>query len=347
MSLPLQLIVFAAAAGATWVAGTVLDKTTDALDRRLNLGEALGGVVLLAVAGSLPEVAITVSACASGHLDLAAGNLIGGIATQTMVLVVCDLAAPTKPLTFLVGSLIPVLEGMLVILVVSGVLLGALLPQSVAIEGVLSPASVAIVVAWIAGIGVINWVRKGPRWQVVMRGARPGRPHRRMKHPEVPPPHADSSTRRVALLFGLACAVTLGAGVALEVTGNGLANRAGINGVVFGATVLAVATALPEISSGFEAVRLGDHQLAVGDIFGGNAFQVCLFFLADLIAAKPVLPQAGRLNSWLAALGVALTTIYVTGVVVRAERPARLGPDSILAIVVFAVGIVGLIRLSH
>ena len=347
MSLPLQLIVFAAAAGATWVAGTVLDKTTDALDRRLNLGEALGGVVLLAVAGSLPEVAITVSACASGHLDLAAGNLIGGIATQTMVLVVCDLAAPTKPLTFLVGSLIPVLEGMLVILVVSGVLLGALLPQSVAIEGVLSPASVAIVVAWIAGIGVINWVRKGPRWQVVMRGARPGRPHRRMKHPEVPPPHADSSTRHVALLFGLASAVTLGAGVALEVTGNGLANRAGINGVVFGATVLAVATALPEISSGFEAVRLGDHQLAVGDIFGGNAFQVCLFFLADLIAAKPVLPQAGRLNSWLAALGVALTTIYVTGVVVRAERPARLGPDSILAIVVFAVGIVGLIRLSH
>jgi len=343
----LQLVVFAAAAGATWVAGTVLAKTTDALDRRLNLGEALGGVVLLAVAGSLPEVAITVSACASGHLDLAAGNLIGGIATQTMVLVVCDLAAPTKPLTFLVGSLIPVLEGMLVILVVSGVLLGALLPQSVAIEGVLSPASVAIVVAWIAGIGVINWVRKGPRWQVVMRGARPGRPHRRMKHPEVPPPHADSSTRRVALLFGLACAVTLGAGVALEVAGNGLANRAGINGLVFGATVLAVATALPEISSGFEAVRLGDHQLAVGDIFGGNAFQVCLFFLADLIAAKPVLPQAGRLNSWLAALGVALTTIYVTGVVVRAERPARLGPDSILAIVVFAVGIVGLIRLSH
>ena len=45
MSLPLQLVVFAAAAVATWFAGTVLAKTTDALDRRLNLGEALGGVV--------------------------------------------------------------------------------------------------------------------------------------------------------------------------------------------------------------------------------------------------------------------------------------------------------------
>ena len=65
-----------------------LSSTTDALDVRLGLGEELGGILLLAVAGSLPEVAITVSAAASGHLGLAAGNLIGGIAVQTMVLVV-------------------------------------------------------------------------------------------------------------------------------------------------------------------------------------------------------------------------------------------------------------------
>ena len=57
--------------------------------------------------------------------------------------------------------------------------------------------------------------------------------------------------------------------------------------MIFGATVLAFATALPEISSGIAAVRLGDHQLAVADIFGGNSFQVSLFLLADLIAGKP------------------------------------------------------------
>ena len=41
----------------------------------LFLGEELGGILLLAVAGSLPEVAITVSAAAQGNLGLAAGNL--------------------------------------------------------------------------------------------------------------------------------------------------------------------------------------------------------------------------------------------------------------------------------
>ena len=344
--LAVQLGVFLAATGVTWVAGIVLAKTTDALDRRLDLGDAIGGLVLLAIAGSLPELAITVSAATSGNLDLAAGNLIGGIATQTMVLVLCDLAAPTKPLTYLVGSLIPVLEGLLVILVVVGVLLGALLPASVSFDGVVSPASVGIVMTWIAGIVIFNWVRREPKWEIVMHGAQPGRPHHRAE-PSASSQRAGWSTARVALLFGLACVVTLGAGIALEITGNELADRAGINGVVFGATFLALATALPEISSGIEAVRIGDHQLAIGDIFGGNAFQLCLFVLADLVAGAPVLSQAGRLNAWLAALSVALTAIYAMGIIVRAERPARLGPDSILAIAVYAIGIAGLIRLTH
>jgi cation:H+ antiporter len=344
--LAVQLVVFVAAAAVTWVAGVVLAKSTDRLDRELDLGDAIGGLVLLAIAGSLPELAITVSAAASGHLDLAAGNLIGGIATQTMVLVLCDLAAPSRPLTYLVGSLIPVLEGLLVILVVVGVLLGSILPPSAAVAGVLSPASIGIVLTWIAGIFVFNSVRKNPKWEIVMHGARPGRPHHRVE-PAVPSRHSGWPVVRVALVFTAACIVTLGAGIALEVTGNDLADRAGINGVVFGATFLALATALPEISSGIEAVRIGDHQLAVGDIFGGNAFQVCLFLVADLVAGAPVLSQAGKLNGWLAALSIGLTGVYAMGVIVRAERPTRIGPDSILAIVLYAVGIGGLLYLAR
>jgi cation:H+ antiporter len=346
---PLLILLFAAGAAATWIAGVALARTADALDVRFGLGEELGGLLLLAVAGSLPEVAITVSAAARGNLGLAAGNLIGGIAVQTMVLAVCDVAVgPRRPLTFLVGALTPVLEAMLVVLVVSGVLMGALLEPSTAIGGVVSPASIAIVVVWLAGIYVIDRVRKDPRWSVRMPGARPGRRHRREPHPAQPHPFANRSTAAVAGLFAAACAITLLAGVALELSGSTLADRAGIEGVIFGATILAAATALPEISSGIAAVRLGDHALALGDVFGGNAFQVCLFLLADLIAGAPVLPSAGRLNSWLAALAIALTAIYAIGVIARPERcRARLGPDSILALVLFGVGIAGLLVLPR
>jgi cation:H+ antiporter len=345
---PLLVLLFAAGAAATWAAGVLLSRTTEALDVRLGLGAEIGGIVLLAVAGSLPELAITVSAAARGNLGLAAGNLIGGIAVQTLVLAVCDFAVgPRRPLTFLVGALTPVLEGMLVVLVVSGVLMGSLLPPSTAVGGV-SPASIAIVITWLAGIYLINRVRKNPRWRVTMPGSAPGRRHRRQPHPARPQPFASSSTARIVATFLGACLVTLVAGVTLEISGSGLADSAGVNGVIFGATILAAATALPEISSGIAAVKLGDHALAVGDIFGGNAFQVCLFLVADLIAGAPVLPSAGDLNSWLASLGVALTAVYAFGVVARPERcRARLGPDSIVALALFALGVAGLFVLPH
>jgi cation:H+ antiporter len=341
---PVLLLIFLAGSAATWFAGVALSKTTDALDTRLGLGDELGGLILLSVAGTLPELAITVSAAAQGNLELAAGNLIGGIAIQTMVLLVCDVAAgPERPLTYLVGRLTPVLEALLVILVVAGVQMGALLKPSTAIGGRVSPASLAIVVVWLVGIYVIDRARKDPRWDVSMPGSRPGRKMGERRHPEQPHPYTGSSTRRVALIFGVASVVTLAAGVALEESGNELATRLGVNGVIFGATVLATATALPEISSGIAAVRLGDNALAIGDIFGGNAFQVCLFLVADLVAGKPVLPSAGNLNAWLAALGVALTAVYGFGVIGRPLHCRfRLGPDSLLALVLFGLGIAGL-----
>jgi cation:H+ antiporter len=346
LSVFLVLAIFVAASGATWIAGVRLSKCTDELDRRLGLGDAIGGMVLLAIAGSLPELAVTVSAAQTGHLGLAAGNLIGGIATATMVLVACDLFA-TRPLTFLVGSLVPVLEGLLVVLLVSVVLMGALLPASVRIAGRVSPASLAIVVFWIGGVWVLNRTRSNPMWKVTVEGAQPGRAHRREPHPVVEAASAKYSTARVGAVFAVSSLVTLLAGVMLEVSGNELANRAGINGVVFGATFLAMATALPEISSGIEAVRLGDHQLAIADVFGGNAFQLCLFVVADLVAMKPALATVGAANGWLAALSLALTAVYIGGVIVRPSRPRRLGPDSILALLIYSVGIVGLLRITQ
>ena len=83
--------MFVAGSGATWAAGIFLED--DRLARpAFGLGDALGGLILLAIAGTLPEIAIVASAARRAP-RLAVGNLIGGIAIQTLVLVALDFAA--------------------------------------------------------------------------------------------------------------------------------------------------------------------------------------------------------------------------------------------------------------
>jgi cation:H+ antiporter len=153
---------------------------------------------------------------------------------------------------------------------------------------------------------------------------------------------------RAGTVFGIAAAVTLAAGVVLERSGEEIAGHLGMTGVVFGATILAAATSLPEVSTGIAAVQLGDYQLAVSDIFGGNAFLPVLFLLAGLLSGSAVLPQAQATDIYLTALGIVLTVVYLWGLVTRPSRQVlRMGVDSLAVLLLYAAGIAGLLAVSN
>ena len=178
------IVVFLAAALATWIAGLALSKTTDILDDRFNLGDAVGGLLLLGFAGSLPELAITASAAVSGNLPLAVGNLLGGIAMQTLVSVLLDATSRRKqPLTSL-ADLGPLFEATLVITVLAIALMGAFL-SGVGGARLGEPASIAIVVFFVLGIFGINRARRRPAWKLT------GNPVRAAGRPEPLPEICD------------------------------------------------------------------------------------------------------------------------------------------------------------
>jgi cation:H+ antiporter len=339
------VLVFLACAGAIWVAGVYLSNYTDVLADRLHLGDALGGLILLAVATNLPEVAITVTAAMNGQVDVAVSNLLGGIAIQTVVLVALDGwgVKVKRPLTYQAANLRLVIEGSVVVAVLAVVVMGAQLPRS-AVAFRLSPDVVGIAVVWVLGLVLTQRAAKLP-WQDG-GNAPDAQPEPRGHSARTRAADATKkgvSTAKAIAVFGSAALITLVTGALLEESGSQAADSVGLTGVLFGATVLAAATSLPELSTGLTAVRSGDYQLAFGDIFGGNAFLPVLLLLATVVSGKAVLPNAHNSDLYLTALGALLTLIYMAGLLFRpARQRARLGVDSIAVLGVYLLGVAGL-----
>jgi cation:H+ antiporter len=343
------LAIFLAAAAAIWVAGIQLSDQTDVLATRLHLGSALGGLILLALATNLPEIAIVVSASLSHSVDVAVGNILGGIAIQTVVLVVLDaFGVRGRPLTYRAASLVLVLEGALVVAVLAVVVAGTQLPADLIVWRV-TPEALLIAALWVVGLLLIQRAGRGLPWHE--SGEAPDNQSKPRGHSQKQA-EADATTRgtstaKAAAIFGAAAAVTLVAGVLLERSGDAIAGRIGLSGVLFGATVLAAATSLPEVSTGLTSVRNGDYQLAVSDIFGGNAFLPVLFLVATLLSGSAVLPQAHDTDIYLTAVGMLLTLVFMAGLLFRpARRVARMGVDSLVALLLYIAAVAGLFAIA-
>ena len=351
-TLPLWLLaaIFVAGAAVIWVAGIQLSKTTDVLDSRLHLGSALGGLIVLAVATNLPEIAITVSAALSGSLEVAAGNILGGIALQTVVLVVLDALGKrgkgVHPLTYRAASLGLLLEALVVVAVLAVVIAGTQLPSSLTVAR-LTPDVVLIAVIWLVGLFLVRRAGKGLPWHEAGAAPDTSTPRPRGHRTRSNPSPTTMSTKKAAVVFGLSALATLVAGVVLERAGDAAASQIGLSGVLFGATVLALATSLPEISTGLQAVKQGDDNLAVSDIFGGNAFLPVLFLVATLISGQAILPRSNTSDIYLTALAALLTLVYAVGLLFRPRRRiVGMGVDSFVVLVLYLIGIGGLVAIT-
>ncbi|HSX07388.1 MAG TPA: hypothetical protein VLG11_00675 [Candidatus Saccharimonadales bacterium] len=341
------LAAFAAFCVLTWVSGIWLTRATDAIDARYKLGSAFGGLLILGIATSLPEIAVAVSAAVSHHYGIIIGTLIGGVAIQTAVLALLDVMMPTRKqsLTFAAASLTLVLEAAMVTLVVGAAILAVHTPLVISHTRV-SLVSILILALWIAGLWIVHRARNGSGlpWKAEALSALPGRTHQERRAKPGHPIMRRLSMTQVWTIFTVAALVTLAAGVGVQATGNSLAGVLHMNSGLFAATFIALAGALPNISTGIASVKLNDYSLAMSDIFGGDAFMPALFVACDLISGDAVLRNASASDIWFASLGIFLTTIYLIGLIVRSRRVVlRMGLDSVIVVVLYVVGITSLV----
>jgi cation:H+ antiporter len=232
--------------------------------------------------------------------------------------------------------------------VLAVVVAGTQLPKSLDLLR-LTPQAVLIAAVWVVSLFLVR--RAGTHLPWHENGTAPdSAPHRSAHRAN----HSDTSTAkktstgRAALVFVVAAIATLIAGYVLEQSGDAASTKVGLSGVLFGATILALATSLPEISTGLQAIRQGDENLAISDIFGGNAFLPVLFLLAGLISGKAVLPQAHSSDIYLTAVAIILSVIYALGLLFRPRRRVLgMGVDSLVVLLVYLLGIAGLFTVAR
>jgi cation:H+ antiporter len=142
--------------------------------------------------------------------------------------------------------------------------------------------------------------------------------------------------------------VILVSGFLLAQTGDAIAEQSGIGASFVGLILVGFATSLPELSTVVAALKRQRYEMAVGDIFGTNLFNIALIFMADAaFRGGPILRLAGPFEAVAAVIALALTGIFIIGLLERRDRTVfRMGYDSLAAIVVFAGGMLVLYRIA-
>ena len=340
----LLIIIFIVASGIIWIAGTKLTYATDYIASHFKLGEAFGGLVLLAIVTNLPEIAITVVAAHNNAMDMAISNILGGIAIQTVVLVLIDIFGVGKSgaLTQKSNSYLLLLEGISLIFILTIVMLGKQFsPDLIFLRT--TPFEWLILAIWLGSIYIISKQSTSPNPHP-RKGSYPHEYDEEKKSAKKAPPF--KSIQKAILVFTICAAATLVAGWILEESGQLLADTFHMGGVLFGATFLALSTALPEISTGIASAKIKDYQMAVSDIFGGNAFLPVLFLVASAISGNAILPSLKPSDMYLTGIGILLTGIYMIGMILPHRKQfLRMGIDSIIVLIVYAISLVGLVFL--
>lgn len=330
----LHVLVFVVASAAIWWAGTRLELYADEISERTGLGHAFTGVLLLAAATSLPELATTLTAVLwLDNPTMAVHNLLGGVAFQTLLLVVADRAMPRKgALTFFSPHFALLIQGVGLLVLLQLVIAGT------TAEGVPVVASVSVwlvaVPATYVGVMYLTYRhRDKARWTPVDHEE----PENEPGHGEGSPSSSAGSLRGVVLKFVGASLVVLVAGWFATHSADSLAERSGLGSAFVGATLLAAATSLPELSTTISAVRRGRNTTAISNVFGSNAFDVSLLLVADIGHRKStVLAHAEPSVVFIAAVGSVMTGIYLWGLMERENRTILgVGWDSFGTLVIY------------
>jgi cation:H+ antiporter len=321
-----SLILFIISVAMIWYFCTKLSVIVDFIDEAFGLGNAFGGTIILSIVTNLPEIAIIISGSIKGDTSLAVGNILGGVVIQSVLLILFDFAGRKKkePLSTLTSSKTSILQGLFLIIILAIVIVGKQLNANAIFAHTTVP-EILIVIVWIISLFALKKFQSDKAQKKSKASSK--------------------LTKKTSVIWLIVISIiVLIFGVLLENASNVIAKELNINGVIFGASILALATSLPEISGGLAFIKNDTYQPIVSDIFGGNAFLPVLFLPATLITNDSILPGSSNIDIYLTAIAIIITAIYIVGMVLYLpKKKYGLGLDSWLALLIYIFSLIGML----
>lgn len=222
--------------------------------RKLGISPMVVGLTVVSVGTSAPEIIVSINAALDGAGELAVGNAIGSnLANIGLVLGVTALIAPLPVKKHLLREESPVL---VIVTLIAGLCL---------YDGMLGRLE-SIFLAMLTIPLLITIVKyKGGNDAAVS---------------EIETDQAEIDTKTTIFWFLSGLAVLL---VSAKITVWGareIALYLGISELIIGLTIIALGTSLPELAASIVSALKGHHDIAVGNVFGSNLFNLLLVMSA-------------------------------------------------------------------
>ncbi|MFC1950893.1 sodium:calcium antiporter [Chloroflexota bacterium] len=296
-------IKFAACAAIIIIAGTKLTRYSDTIADKTGLGKTFVGILFLAVATSIPEMATEISSVRfviPPNPDLALGDAFGSNLFNLLILALLDVL-------YTRGSIwTHVSKGQTLLAVLSMATVGLATISALAgkLDFDIGVGWLSIFSLFLIAFYMIN-LTATYKYEKKLQGR---------ADIEADVPYEGITLRRAYVGYGITAAIIIGGGIWLALIGDEIASKTGWESSFVGSIFLGITTSLPELVVSITAIRIGSVDLAIGDILGSNMFNVSvILFVADIFYAGGSV--FSRVESPLTFIAIGLLTMIMTAAV--------------------------------
>jgi cation:H+ antiporter len=319
---------FLVCTGAIVYSGTGLSRYGDVIAEKIGLGKVWIGMVLMASVTSLPELVTGISSVTfAGVPNIAIGDVLGSCVFNILIIAILDAIYRIMPISAKAhqGNILSAGFGIILLCMVT---ISLFLGKYISPIGWIGPYSLFFILIYFVAIRLVYFYEKRQISTL-------------MKEKAIELRYKDIPTKTAVVRYSLNALVVIIAATFLPMIGEGIAKTTGLGQTFVGNIFIALSTSLPELVVSMTAVKIDAIDLAIGNLFGSNIFNIFILAIDDIFFIKgPILSFANPNHIISALSAITMTTIAIIGLTYRASKKRLLlSWDSIGIIMIYIFNI--------